>query len=67
MLVGHVFRSRLRSRVGLHDYRSRDHGVIIAFFFGMSSDKRIIVKNYFQLGKKPPNPIGKRGGKPGFL
>ena len=35
---------RLRAR--LHDHKSCDHGVIIAFFFGMSSDKQVIVKRY---------------------
>ena len=50
-------RSRARSRVRSHDHRSRDHGIIIAFFFGISSDKQIIVISYLQLGQKPPNLI----------
>ena len=34
--------------------------VTIAFFFKMSFDKQIIVKNYLQLVKKPPNSIEKQ-------
>ena len=50
--------SRVRSRARSHDLGSCDHDVIIAFFFGVSSDKRVFVKSYLQLDKKPPNLIG---------
>ena len=60
---GSHVRSRARSRVVSHDYRFCDHGVTITFFFGMSSNKQVIIKNHSQLGKKPPNPTGKKGRK----
>ena len=60
---GSRVRSRARSRVGSHDHKSCDHDVTIAFLFGVRSDKRVIVKNHSQLGKKPPNPMGERAGK----
>ena len=44
---GLCVRSCARSRIRLNDYKSYDHGIIIAFFFGMSSDKQIIVKKPF--------------------
>ena len=60
---GSRVRSRARSRVRSHDHRSRDHGITIAFFFGVSSDKQVILKNPLQLGKKPPNLIGEKARK----
>ena len=43
-----VGRSRIRSRARSHDPGFRDYGVIIAFLFGMSSDKRFnCLKSYF--------------------
>ena len=57
-------RSYGRSNARLHDYRSYDYSIIIAFFFGVSSDKRVIVKSYLQLGKKPFNPIKETRRKP---
>ena len=35
--------SRVRSRARSHNHRSYDHGVTIAFFFGVSSNKQLIV------------------------
>ena len=35
--------SHTRSHTKSHDYSSCDYGVTIVFFFGMSSDKQIIV------------------------
>ena len=52
-----VGRSCVRSRARSHDYISHDHGITIAFFFGVSSDKQIIVISYLQLGKKSLNLI----------
>ena len=40
-------RSHVESRARSHDSESCDHGVTIAFFFGVSSDKQIIVKKLF--------------------
>ena len=60
-------KSRVRSRVILYNHKSCNHDVIIFFFFGVNSDERIIVKSYLQLGKKSPNPTGKKGGKPVLL
>ena len=57
-------RSHARSRVGLHDCRFRDHSVTIVFFFGVSSNEQVIVKNYLQLGKKSSNHIRERERKP---
>ena len=37
-------RSNARSHARSYDYRSRDHGVTIAFFFGINFNKQIIVK-----------------------
>ena len=54
--------SHIRSCARSHDHESCDHGVIIAFFFGVSSDEQVI-KSYLQLDKKPPNPTGERGRK----
>ena len=42
MLLDDVGGSRVRSRVRSNDHRSRDHGVTIAFLFGVSSDKQVI-------------------------
>ena len=53
-------RSRTRSYTRSHHHKSCDHGVTIAFFFGVSSNKQVIVKNYLQLGKKPPKFIAKQ-------
>ena len=39
---GSYVKSRARSRVGLHDHRSCNHGITIAFLFGVSSDKQVI-------------------------
>ena len=64
---GSSVRSCARSRVELYDHMSRDHGIIIAFFFGISSNKRVIVKSYLQFGKKPSNPTEERGAKPVLL
>ena len=47
--------TRLHTRS--HDYKFCDHGIIIVFFFGVSFNKQVIVKNYFQLGKKLLNTI----------
>ena len=63
LLKDDVGRSRVRPRTRSHDPRSRDHAVTIAFFFGVSSDKQVIVKSYLQLGENPLNPIGEKGGK----
>ena len=56
MLVDHVLRSYAklytRSHTRLHDHRFCNHGVTIAFFFDMSFNKQVIVKNHLQLGKK---------------
>ena len=41
--------SRIRSRARSHDFRSHDHGVTIAFLFGVISDKQIIVKKLFSI------------------
>ena len=56
-LVDHVIDHMLdhdgvRLHTRSHDHQSRDHGITIAFFFGMSSDKQVIVKNYLQIDKK---------------
>ena len=51
-------RSYVRSLARSHDRRSCDHGVTIAFFFGVSSNKQAIGISYLQLGKKPLNLIG---------
>ena len=59
--------SRVRSRARSHDYRSCDHGITIAFVFGVSFNKQVIVKNKLELDKKPPNPIGERRRKPMLL
>ena len=71
MLLNNVGRShvrlRARSRGKSHDHKSCDHTVTIAFLLGVSSNKRIIVKSYLELGKKPPNSTGEKGGKPVFL
>ena len=40
---GSRIRSCARSRVRLYDHRSCDHGITIAFAFGMSSDKQVII------------------------
>ena len=64
---GSRVRSHTRSRAGSHDHRFHDYGVTIAFFFDMSSDKQVILKNYLQLSKNPPNPIRERGRKPVLL
>ena len=39
LLKDDVGRSRVRSRAKSHDPGSHDHGITIAFLFGMSSDK----------------------------
>ena len=64
LLKDDVGKSRVGSRARSHDPRSYYYGVTIAFLFGMSSDKQIIVKSYLQLGKKLSNPTGEKGGKP---
>ena len=51
-------RSRARLRVRSNNHRFCDHGITIAFFFGVSSDKQVIVISYLQLSKKPLNLIG---------
>ena len=43
-------RSRTRSCVESHDHKCRDYGITIAFVFGVSSDKQIIVKKLFATG-----------------
>ena len=61
-------RSNAKSYTRLYNHRSYDHGVTIAFLFGMSSKKLVIVKSYFQLGKKKPlNPMGGQKEKPVLL
>ena len=45
-------RSHTISYARSHDHRFYDHGVTIAFLFGVSFDKQVIVKNYLQLDKK---------------
>ena len=52
-------RSRFKSNARLLNYKSCDHKFTIIFFFGVSSDKQVIVKSYLQLGKKPFNSIRK--------
>ena len=50
--------SRVRSHAKSYDHRSYDHSITIAFFFGISFDKQLIVyKAPLQLGKKPANLI----------
>ena len=39
--------SRVRSYARLHDPMSYDYGITISFFFGIKSDKQIIVKKIF--------------------
>ena len=53
-------RSYARSHARLYNHRSYNYGVTIAFLFGISFDKRVIVKSYLQLGKKPFNLIRKQ-------
>ena len=36
-------RSRIRSHIKSYDHRFCDHGITIAFFFGVSSNKQLIV------------------------
>ena len=55
--------SHAKSCTRLHNNRVCDHGVTIAFFFDISSDKQIIVKSYLQLGKKFLNPMEETRGK----
>ena len=44
---GSYVRSYARSRVGSYDHRSYNHGVTIAFLFGMSFDKQFhCLKSY---------------------
>ena len=59
--------SHVRSRARLHNPGSCDPGVTIAFLFGISSDKQVIVKSYLQLGEKLLNPTREKGGKPMFF
>ena len=48
LLKDDVGGSRGKSRARSHDPGSRDHGVTIAFLFGVSSDKRFnCLKSYF--------------------
>ena len=58
LLKDDVGRLRVKSRARSHNHRSHDHGVIIAFLFGVSSNKQVIVISYLQLGKNPLNLIG---------
>ena len=58
---------RVGSRIGSYDYRSCDHGITIVFFFGVSSNKQIVIKSYLQLDKKPSNPTRERRKKPVLL
>ena len=60
-------RSHVRSHAGSHDYRSYDHGIKITFFFGVNSDKQVIVKSYLQLNKKSLNFIRETRGKPSIF
>ena len=57
LLKDDVGNSRIRSHSRLHNLESCDHDIIIAFFFGVSFNKQVIVKSYLQLVKKPLNPI----------
>ena len=54
---------RVKSHTRLHNFGSYNYSVTIAFFFGISSNKQVIVKSYLQLGKKPPNSIREEGRK----
>ena len=47
-------RSHARSHTTSNDYSFYDHNITIAVFFGISSNKEIIVKSYLQLSKKNP-------------
>ena len=51
-------KSLAQSRVRSYDHGFFDYGITIAFLFGISSDKQVIVKSYLQLDKKPLNLIG---------
>ena len=60
---GSRIKLRARSRIRSNDYRSCDHGVIIAFLFGVSCDKQVIVKSYLQLGEKTFKPYKRKARK----
>ena len=43
-VLDHMLDYMLGSDARSHDYKSCDHGVTIAFFFGMSFNKQVIIK-----------------------
>ena len=68
LLKDDVGESRIRSRAKSNDLGSHDHGITIAFLFGVSLKKQFNrQKATLQLGKKPPNLTRERGGKPVLL
>ena len=52
LLEDNVGGSCVRLRARSHDLGSCDYGITIAFPFGVSFNKQVIVKNYLQLDKK---------------
>ena len=60
LLIRWVGASYNRLHARSHNHKFCNYSITIAFFFSVSSNKKVIVKSYLQLDKKPPNLIEKQ-------